>query len=365
MSIVTGTEAWVLLLVLASSLSGSFVLVLTQKWHGRVSLDHDTTGIQKIHRLPVPRVGGIGIAFSLAIGAIVCSATDSTAGHVMPTLLVCALPAFAAGLLEDLTKRVSVRARLLASFASALAAVWLLDAQLFKLDTPGLDTLMGIAPLAVLFTCFAVSGVTNAINIVDGLNGLASGSVAIMLGGLGAMAWMQGDLLVLQLCLAGVAAMLGFMVLNFPFGKIFLGDGGAYLAGFWLAECAVLLLTRNPDISTWGVLLVCFYPVWETAFSMYRRMLNKAGSGSADMQHLHHLVLHQVLNTRIGRNGPDWVLHGLATPVCWLMVVACLGMALSNHQNTPLLMLGTIVFAVVYQWLYKASHHRSATPSLR
>jgi UDP-N-acetylmuramyl pentapeptide phosphotransferase/UDP-N-acetylglucosamine-1-phosphate transferase len=368
MAFVSITEAFLFLAIWLSSLGVSTLLVLTQRWHGRLSLDHDTTSVQKLHKSPVPRVGGMGIALGLLVGGLLLQyySVDDSGGDTALLLLLCAMPIFAAGLLEDLTKRVSVRMRLLASVVSALFAVWLLDVQLIRLDTPVLDLLMAAGPFAALFTCFAISGVTHSINIIDGLNGLASGSVAIMLSGLGAIAWMQGDALVLQLCLTGVAALLGFMVLNYPFGKLFLGDGGAYLAGFWLAACAVLLLMRNPLVSTWSVLLVCFYPVWETAFSMYRRLVvKKVSSGEADMQHLHHLVLHQVIISRIGKHAPHWVQHGLATPVCWTMVLGCQGMALSNYEDTPLVMLGAIAFIAIYQWLYKANQNRSnATPSL-
>lgn len=368
MAFVSMTEAIPLLSILLSSLGGSTLLVLTQRWHGRLSLDHDTTGVQKLHKSPVPRVGGVGIALGLLIGGLLLQhqhTGDSGNGTMALLLLLCATPIFAAGLLEDLTKRVSVRLRLLASVVSALSTAWVMDIQLTRLDTPVLDLLITFGPFATLFTCFSVSGVTHSINIIDGLNGLASGCAALMLGGLSAIAWMQGDALVVQLCLIGVAALLGFMVLNYPFGKIFLGDGGAYLTGFWLAQCSVLLLMRNPGVSTWSVLLVCFYPVWETAFSMYRRhFVRKVSSGEADMQHLHHLVLHQVVGSRMGKHAPAWVQHGLATPACWLLVLGCQGMALSNYQDTPMLMLGTVVFVAAYQWIYKSGHARLTTHSL-
>lgn len=355
MAFASMTEAISFMATLLCSLGVSVLLVLTQRWHGRLSLDHDTTGVQKLHKSPVPRVGGMGIALGLLVGGLLLqyqSADDS--GNTALLLLLCAMPVFAAGLLEDLTKRVSVRMRLMASVASALFGIWLMDVQLTRLDTPVLDLLMAAGPFAALFTCFAISGVTHSINIIDGLNGLASGSVAIMLSGLGAIAWMLGDQVVLQLCLMGIAALLGFMVLNFPFGKLFLGDSGAYLAGFWLATCAVLLLMRNPLVSTWSVLLVCFYPVWETAFSMYRRhVVHKVSSGSADMQHLHHLVLRQVVASRLGAPAPAWVRHGLATPVCWMLILGCQGMALTNYAETNLVMFGTIVFAVIYVVLYR------------
>ncbi len=367
MAFVSTTEAFSFLAILLSSLGVSTLLVLTQRWHGRLSLDHDTTGVQKLHKSPVPRVGGMGIALGLLVGGLLLQyqSADDSSGNTALLLLLCAMPVFAAGLLEDLTKRVSVRMRLLASVVSALCAAWLMDIQLTRLDTPVLDLLMTAGPFAALFTCFAISGVTHSINIIDGLNGLASGSVAIMLSGLGAIAWMQGDALVMQLCLMGIGALVGFMVLNYPFGKLFLGDGGAYLAGFWLAACAVLLLMRNPLVSTWSVLLVCFYPVWETAFSMYRRhVVSKVSSGDADMQHLHHLVLQQVVSSRVGEHAPAWVRHGLATPVCWLLILGCQGMALPNYQDTSLLMLSTVAFMIAYQWLYKSGQNRAVTPSL-
>lgn len=366
MAFVSMIEASPFLAILLSSLGVSALLVLTQRWHGRLSLDHDTTGVQKLHKSPVPRVGGMGIALGLLVGGLLLQyqSTDDS-GNTALLLLLCAMPVFAAGLLEDLTKRVSVRMRLLASVVSALVAIWLMDAQLTRLDTPVLDLLMTAGPFAALFTCFAISGVTHSINIIDGLNGLASGSVAIMLSGLGAIAWMQGDAVVLQLCTMGVAALLGFMVLNYPFGKLFLGDGGAYLAGFWLASCAVLLLMRNPQVSTWSVLLVCFYPVWETAFSMYRRhVVHKVSSGDADMQHLHHLVLRQVIAIRLKEPTPAWVNHGLATPVCWLMILGCQGMALTNYQDTAPLMLSTVIFVAVYQRLYKSGQGQEVRSSL-
>ena len=349
------SEWFILFTVLVTSFAVCAGLILTTNWHGRLSLDHDTKGVQKLHDMPVPRIGGLAIAAGLIAGGVGLMVIGSKGGKTSLLLMACALPAFGAGLIEDLTKRVSVRNRLLASFTSGALAIWVLGAQLNKLHTPGLDMLMTLAPVAMLFTCFAVGGVTNSVNIIDGLNGLASGSVVIMLGGLGAIAWMAGDIKVLHLCLVGMAAIGGFMLLNYPFGKIFLGDGGAYLAGFWLAECAVLLLVRNPSVSTWGVLLVCFYPVWETAFSMYRRnVVHKVSSGAADRKHLHHLVLDQLVINRVGRQSPAWIKHGLASPLSWLLVLACQAIAIVNYQDTMWLVAGILTFVLAYQSLYRA-----------
>lgn len=347
----------VLLAVFATALFGCIALVMTQRWHGWLSLDHDLSGVQKIHRRPVPRVGGIAVFSALLVGGLGALWIDEPLAPQILGLLFCSLPAFLAGLIEDLTKRVGVRARLYASFASAALAGWIMDALLDRLSTPGLDYLIAFAPISVLFTCFAVGGLTNAVNIIDGINGLAAGSVILMLSGLGAMAWINQDILVFEMCLIGIAALTGFMVLNFPGGRIFLGDGGAYLAGFWLAECAVLLLVRNPAVSTWSVLLACVYPVWETVFSIFRRqVISRASSGEADQVHLHHILLTRLrANRQSGTKGPPtWKSHSLVSMFIWLMVAGCQVIALTVGANTAVLACGVIAFAGIYSWIYQA-----------
>lgn len=347
------TLAWGLALVLFGSFAVCALLILTQRWHGRLSLDHDLQGAQKLHVQPVPRVGGLGLVAGLMISALAAYLFDSASYPVVLLLLASALPAFAAGFIEDLTKRVSVRTRLYASFASAGIAIWFLDAQLVHLHTPWLDSLITLTPVSLMFTCFAVGGMTNAVNIIDGLNGLAAGCVSLMLAGLAGIAWQVGDVMVMQLCLWGIAALAGFLILNFPFGRIFLGDGGAYLAGFWLAECGLLLLKRNPQVSTWAVLLCCIYPVWETLFSMYRRQIHKrVSSGNPDMTHMHHLVFKHLAG-HMAPFSPSWLRHGASSSLIWMVVAACPLLATLMFTETHLLMTACLVFGALYNLAYR------------
>jgi len=336
------------------------LLVLTQRWHGRLSHDHDLDGVQKLHAQPVPRIGGVGLFLGLAAGIGASLWLNDQSNALALPLFLCALPVFLAGLVEDLTKRVSVRARLMASFVSAALAVWLVGAQLPDLDIVGLDLLMQVPVLAILFTCFAVGGMTNSVNIVDGLNGLASGAITLMLGGLATIAWMHGDQDVMQLCLWGMAATIGFLVLNYPFGRIFLGDGGAYLGGFWVAECGVLLLARNPEISTWAVLMVCAYPSWETLFSMYRRRAARVASGQPDMEHMHHLVYQRMQGSPDAKSLPTWLQHGLTSAVLWGLVACCQAVAIVAATNTAALVLGFGVFVGAYCWGYRSLTQEAA-----
>lgn len=356
MTALTLLDWLVLFAALAGSLATCAFIVRTQQWHGGLSLDHDLTSAQKFHTVPVPRIGGVGFLIGLAVAALAWMALGDFESAVW--LLACGSPAFLVGLLEDMTKTVSVRTRLIATFGSAALAVWLLNAQLLRVDIPFVDELMLVGPFAIAFTCFAVAGVANSVNIIDGFNGLAAGSAVLMLLGLAGLAWLTQDLLVFKLCLMGVAGLLGFLCLNFPFGKIFLGDGGAYLVGFWLAECAVLLLVRNADISTWAVLLCCIYPVWETAFSMWRKSIHrKTGMGRPDKVHFHMLVFRRVVGQQLGQEAPAWLRHGITSSYIWVMVAACQMAAIwmtSVGCGAPVIATGITGFSVVYTVVYRS-----------
>ncbi|TFW32059.1 MraY family glycosyltransferase [Massilia horti] len=338
-----------------TSAIASLVIIISQRWHGKLSLDHDLEGVQKFHARAVPRIGGIAIitAISLTLLFSYCFTGDllSVSAFSAAVLLLCAgLPAFVAGVTEDLTKRVSVKARLLASLGSALLASWLLGATIDKLDIWGLDALLTWAPLALVVTAVAVAGGVNAINIIDGFNGLAGSTVTIMLAALGILAWNVGDELVAQLAVVGLGATAGFLFMNYPSGRLFLGDGGAYFLGFWVAEIVVLLLVRDTSISAWQVLAICAYPVIEVLFSIYRRQYLRQGDPVApDGLHLHTLVFRRVVSRFIADTDHPWKRN--AAVACVIVPWVALGASLSLvfGDTTPSAML--IVFGQVLAYI--------------
>jgi UDP-N-acetylmuramyl pentapeptide phosphotransferase/UDP-N-acetylglucosamine-1-phosphate transferase len=133
---------------------------------------------------------------------------------------------------------------------------------------PILDLLFGIPSFGFIFTVFAITGLTNAYNIIDGLNGLASMVGVITLLALGYISYETGDRSLLYLSGAMIAAILGFFIWNYPKGSIFLGDGGAYLIGFWIASLSVLIVSRHQEISPWFAVLANIYPIVETIFTI-------------------------------------------------------------------------------------------------
>ena len=268
----------------------STLIVLTKRMHGRFSLD-ETEGVQKVHVGRIPRIGGIAIFLSLLLTLI----NASTRQHeILYPLLIASLPVFLLGLGEDLTKRVGVKVRFAASVLSAALICYLIDLHISRVDIPGIDLLLSIAPISIIFTVIAIVSFTHSINIIDGANGLAGGIVAISCVAIGTMAYQVGDDTLAEISFIIAAATIGFLLLNYPLGKIFLGDGGAYLLGFILVCIAILLPLRNPGISSWAPLVICAYPILEICFTVTRRRLRLKGSTQPDRLHLHSLIMSRI-----------------------------------------------------------------------
>jgi UDP-N-acetylmuramyl pentapeptide phosphotransferase/UDP-N-acetylglucosamine-1-phosphate transferase len=136
--------------------------------------------------------------------------------------------------------------------ASGLLAWWITDYSLSRLDIWGVDQLMQFTFFSVVFTAFAVGGVANSINIIDGFNGYAILPSTIAFIGFGLIAFQEGDQNFVLVSLILAASVWGFFWVNWPSGKLFFGDGGAYFLGFGFAWIAVLLIERNPSVSAFS-----------------------------------------------------------------------------------------------------------------
>ena len=270
------------------------LLILTKRWHGWLSFDH-RLGPQKFHEHDVPRVGGVGVGLAFVL---IWPLVPDAARGMWGIIGIAAVAPFAAGLTEDLTRKVGVKVRLLATMAGGVIFALLSGYTMHKVNLPGVDWLLSYWLIALAFTGFAVGGVANAVNIIDGFNGLASGSLIIMFATFAWVASRVGDPLVFSLAIVFIGLTVGFFVLNFPFGWIFLGDGGAYFLGFLLAILGVLLPMRNEAVSAWTAILICGYPVIETLASMRRKSQREGHSvGLPDRIHFHMLV-----HRRFGRS---------------------------------------------------------------
>ena len=258
----------------------------------------DETAIQSAHSGFVPRVGGLAIYISilvliplLSFGFIPLSVVFDLDAEQLTLLILSAAPVFSVGLAEDLGYDMSPTARLIASAASSMVAILLFKVWLSKLGIPGVDTLLIFVPFGILFTIFATVGVVNAFNLIDGLNGLSSYVTISVAISLSIIAFQSGNTQVSTFLILVVAAVLGFMVLNFPMGKIFLGDGGAYALGHLLVWSAIILISGISELSAFAILLVFFWPVADTALAIWRRWKLGNPTDRPDRLHFHQLAM--------------------------------------------------------------------------
>lgn len=341
------------LVAITATLVVSFLLaqalVLSAHKHGHLTMDLPGA-VQKFHSAPTPRVGGIAIYIAVTGAWVLLPRAEESA--LLATILLAGMPALLVGLTEDVTKRVGVRTRLLVTMGSgALAAMWT-GTGLTRVDMTLADQMLAFWPFAVLFTAFAVGGVANAINIIDGFHGLASGTAIISSVALSAIAFSVGDtsLAVAALVLAGAIA--GFWLVNFPWGKLFLGDGGAYFSGFALAWLSVELLVRNPGVSPWASVLLCGYPTIEVVYSVFRRSRSRRSPGQPDRRHLHSLVATQVVQPRLG-GLPAWMQNAAVSVVMWICAIVPVipAVLFSGRPDILLSALGLCVLA--YHLFYR------------
>ncbi len=298
----------------------SFLMQLVSlKYFCRHSMCIDSDKIlkpQRIHSEPTPRAGGLGIF----AGSLVILAMGTPEGALF---VLSALPAFIIGFAEDLSSSVNPVQRLMiiaggAGFGTAFMEAVITDVGLFTLP----------AAIAVPFTVFAVTGVANAINIIDGINGLASGVSIITLFFLALAAYFFGDTLLFGISLALLAATSGFFIMNFPKGRIFLGDGGAYFIGFAIAELSVLLVNRNTGVSPWFPLALMAYPVTEVVFTIFRRKYKKGCSAfMPDRAHLHSLMYKRVTKSNYRTSYVFWVLVAVFDTAAFAFLWSSIAMA--------------------------------------
>jgi UDP-N-acetylmuramyl pentapeptide phosphotransferase/UDP-N-acetylglucosamine-1-phosphate transferase len=346
-----------LLISFAVAFLATLVIVRSARSHARFSGDTDQQGPQKFHARVVPRIGGIGIAFGICAGMLYAVNVPGSDQYTKSVLCLAGFIAFSAGLIEDFTKRVTPRQRMLAMILAAAVALWLVDAEIVQTDIAGLDPLLAVPGVSVLLTLFAVAGVANSINIIDGFNGLASMCVAIMLAALAFVAYQVGDTVILHCALIGLGAVLGFFAFNYPFGLVFLGDGGAYFMGFWVAELSIMLVQRNEAVSPMFPLLLCIYPIFETVFTMYRRKIVRGHPmGQPDATHLHSLIYRRLMRWAVGKSDVPTLIrrNSMTSPYLWALCSLAALPAVFWWDDSHVLQICIGLFCLSYLALYRA-----------
>jgi UDP-N-acetylmuramyl pentapeptide phosphotransferase/UDP-N-acetylglucosamine-1-phosphate transferase len=343
-----------ILIAFFTSFIASIAIIKTKKLHNSYTGDIELRGPQKFHTSSIPRVGGIAIFFGI-FTSIAINYLINSQEFIKFILIICTLPVFGVGLMEDLTKNISIRTRLLFTALGAFMACLLLNCQITNTDIPVIDLALTIPMVSILFTMFAITGLANAYNIIDGFNGLSSMVGIITLIFLGYMGLRFGDSVIVVLSFTMASAILGFFLINYPRGLIFLGDGGAYLIGFWDAILSLLMVNRHHEISPWFAITINAYPIIETLFTIYRRKIHQGKYlGAPDGVHLHSLIFRRVLNvSKINSTVELFDANSRTSPYIWILATIPIIPAIIFYNSTLILIFSFALLGILYIWIYK------------
>jgi UDP-N-acetylmuramyl pentapeptide phosphotransferase/UDP-N-acetylglucosamine-1-phosphate transferase len=352
-----------ILLILCGAVSciACAVVLRIGRTHGR---RYGQSVPQRFHTGHVPRLGGIAMMVACTVGwAWVVGAERflsipnqirlSFAAAI--ALWAVAIIAVAGGVAEDLTHRLTASWRLAFTILAGAVATWLIGLAIPTLGITSLQPLWAATPWpAIALAVFAVAGLPHAFNLIDGYNGLAGIVAMICSFALAYVAISNGDreLAAVVLVLAGSTA--GFLVWNYPRGLIFAGDGGAYLWGVVIAVVSIQLVQRYPAVSPWFPVLLLIYPVWETVFSIWRKLMRGQSPGVADALHFHQLIYRRIVRDVFDDDDARRMLlrNNRTSPYLWGFTILTVIPAILFWRNTPVLIFFTALFVVSYVWAY-------------
>lgn len=348
-----------LTLIIVSTIIAALACIVLRRLGGAIAHRYRLDMPQRFHAGHVPRLGGAAMMLGCAVGwgwglTISASAAPLSGTQVLGwglTMLIAA----GAGLAEDITHRVAARWRMLLTGLAGVAAVIFLDLHIGPLDLDLLEPLWAAAPwLGTLLAIVAVAGLPNAFNLIDGYNGLAATVALICCLAIAWVAWQVGDLELMALVLVAAGATLGFLLWNYPRGLIFAGDGGAYLWGAVIAVASIQLVQRHEQVSPWFPALLLIYPVWETLFSIYRKLARGQSPGAPDALHFHQLIYRRIVRP-IPHPDPARRLlarNNRTTPYLWVLALLAAWPAVVFWRDTVTLMVFCGLFVASYVLAY-------------
>lgn len=245
----------------------------------------DQPNKRKIHTLPIPTLGGLAIFISFMCGLIILRPT----GEYHIAILCGAFIILLLGFFDDLYN-LTAKAKFLIQTVAALVVVFGggLQAEFINLPFGG-QVEFGF--LSTVITLLWIVGITNAINLVDGLDGLAAGISAIALFSIAGMALIMGNLYVMTMALILFFSIIGFLPYNFHPAKIFMGDTGALFLGYMIAVLSLLGFKNVTIVSFIIPIFILAVPIFDTLIAMVRRFVQKRPISSPDSSHLHHRLL--------------------------------------------------------------------------
>jgi len=288
------------LLVFAASLALALVTTPMVIWLATGVNAMDRPGVRTVHSRPIARIGGIAIYLSVVIPIVAIQSIEQARQAFLPMsrqLVVLAATAtivFAIGLIDDL-RGLPARVKLTIESISALV-LYASGISISSIEVNERFTLnLGLS--GIFLTWLWIVGITNAVNLSDGLDGLAAGISAITCAVISIFSLYHENVVMAILTLSMLGGLCGFLAFNFHPARVFMGDCGSLFVGFSIAAASVACLTKSSTIVALTLpMLAMGVPIFDTLFSILRRFLERRSIFAPDKDHLHHRLLAMGLN---------------------------------------------------------------------
>lgn len=244
-------------------------------------------GIQRAHIGEIPRLGGVIIYTGLFIYWMFCK--QNLVMPFLSCLLISSLPLLFISIKEDILHNTWASSRLILMTLSCILFFLLYDIPAYpEIEFPILGKwISNSSMLSMIFFSFCVLVVINGSNLIDGANGLLPITLFMQCLSLLFIAHEANDIVNMTRLIYIILPLVIFTAFNFPAGKIFLGDSGAYFLGFMIGLLTIIIFSEHPDIPTWLAVLILFYPCFELLFSIIRKLLEGKSPLEPDLNHLH------------------------------------------------------------------------------
>jgi len=254
-------------------------------------------GIQKIHDGEILRIGSLFLFLPLVIIYLI---NDEFESRSFDLIIICSSIIIFLTIIEDIKYFLSAKLRLAMLFFVSTIYVFFTDLPSIKISSIFIDE----QNIIVFYSLYILSliMIMNGFNFIDGLNGLSSFNFITIFISIYFLADLYQDEEIKNWSMFLIMLSLFFLVLNFPFGKLFLGDSGSYLYAFLSGSTIIMLFERNSEAPTLLALLVLAYPITEIMFSIIRKSLKKFSPMAPDNLHIHQLIYDKLNGEKKFRN---------------------------------------------------------------
>ena len=332
-------------------ISTMMTLIIINHLHPKLDFyTRNPIGPQKIHEGNTSRLGGVSIFFTIVVISILLYSLDIQNTYITPYHFLILLPIFILGFWEDITQSVSPNIRLLGSFLSTVLLLLNFELLINDLGIREINDLLNFYYISFVFTTLCVIYLIQSFNIIDGLNGLCLLTSIIVFVSVSIIAFKLNDFDTLYFTVFFISILLGVLVFNFPFGKIFIGDSGAYIIGLLVSLSVLTLYKNNSQLSPYVIAQVLIYPSYELLRSYLRRLFTKSSRVfRPDTLHLHS-ILYKLNCANFSYNSQTINSITSSKIVCFQIINAYY--LTLFYDNEKIIVFGIIVFVIIYEIFY-------------